>query len=62
MAALVDVQILKVNENKHCVKFAYKHPEKKTDLGNSNEIIKHFMSIRNAESLRMFCDTTFDEQ
>ena len=57
-----DIQVLKVNDNKSCVKFSYKDPVKKVDLNTSPDIINHFMSIRNEESLRMFCDTTYDEQ
>ncbi len=59
----VSIEILKVNDNKHCVKFTYKDPATKVDLnGNTNpEIIKHFLSIRDEENLRIFCDTTFDE-
>lgn len=59
----VSIQILKVNDNKHCVKFTYKDPVTKVDLnGNKNpEIIKHFWQLRDAEELRIFCDTTYDE-
>jgi len=59
----VSVQILKVNDNKHCVKFTYKDPQSKVILnGNTNpEIIQHFWQLRNADELRIFCDTTFDE-
>lgn len=57
----VDVQVLKVNDNKHCVKFSYKDPEKKLDLQASPDLVRHFMGIRDSKELRMFCDTTFDE-
>lgn len=59
----VSVQILQVSENKHCVKFTYKDPKTKSDLnGNTNpEIIRHFLSIRDCENLKIFVDTTFDE-
>ena len=59
----VSVQILKVSDNKHCVKFTYKDPKTKSDLdGNTSpEIIKHFLSIRDSEELKIFVDTTFDE-
>ena len=56
------ITVLKVNDNKSCVKFSYKDPATKVDLNTSPDIINHFMSIRNEESLRMFCDTTYDEQ
>lgn len=54
--------MLRVNDDKSCVKFSYRDPETKVDLSSSNDIISHFMGIRNAEELRMFCDTTYDEQ
>lgn len=44
----VDIEILKVDDNKHCVKFSYKDPATKVDLGKSRDIIQHFMSIRDA--------------
>lgn len=58
----VDIQILKVNDSKCCVKFSYKDPSSKGYLNEQSEAISHFMSVRDAPSLRMFCDTTFDEQ
>lgn len=57
----VDIQILKVNDHKYCVKFAYKDPVTKLDLQASPDLVRHFMSIRDSTELRMFCDTTFDE-
>ena len=54
---------MKVNENKWCVKFAYKDPQKKVDINiNDNPaVFNHFRSIRDDESLKMFNDTTYDE-
>lgn len=57
----VDVQVLKVNENKSCVKFTYKDPTQKVDVRKTQDIINHFLSFRNADKLRMFVDTTFEE-
>ena len=57
----VDVQVLKVNDHKSCVKFSYKDPNTKLDLPASPDLVRHFMQIRDSKELRMFCDTTFDE-
>lgn len=58
----VDIQILSVSENKSCVKFSYKDSSTKVDVSNNRDIINHFMGIRDAEELRMFCDSTFEEE
>ncbi len=57
----VVISILKVNENKNCVKFAYTDPTTKADLNKMHTIVQHFIKIRDAEPLRIFCDTTFEE-
>ena len=57
----VDIQILKVDDNKHCVKFSYKDPQTKIGVSNNLDILNHFKSIRDDETLRMFCDTTYEE-
>lgn len=57
----VRIEVLSVNERKNCVKFSYRDPVTKVDCPRP-EAIRHFMSIRDAESLRMFCDTTFDDE
>ena len=57
----VDIQILHVSDNKHCVKFSYKDPATKVDISNNPDIINHFMSIRDNTALAMFNDTTYDE-
>lgn len=55
----VDIQVLKVNENKNCVKFSYRDLATKLDISGA-QTIRHFLSIRDCEELRMFCDTTFE--
>jgi len=45
----------------HCVKFTYKNPSTKFEI-RGNEVIEHFMLIRDHEKLRMFNDTTYEEQ
>ena len=57
----VRIEVLNVNERKNCVKFSYRDPVNKLDCPRP-EAIRHFMSIRDAEDLRMFCDTTFDDE
>lgn len=57
----VDIQVLRVNDYKCCAKFSYKDPSTKIDVNEQSEAISHFMSVRDAPSLRMFCDTTFNE-
>lgn len=57
----VDIQVLSVDDHKNCVKFSYRDVNSKQDV-SSNAAIQHFMSIRDAPALRMFCDTTFDAQ
>ena len=59
--AKVDVQILKVDENKHCVRFTYKHAETNRDINKARPVIQHFISVRDSAKLRMFNDITFDE-
>lgn len=61
MDVLVDIQILRVNEQKSCVKFTYKDPQTKKDINKKPELLNHFVSIRDCEKLSMFNDTTFDE-
>lgn len=55
----VDIQVLQVSEDKHCVKFSYRNPTNKRDISGP-AAIKHFISFRDSEQLRMFCDTTFE--
>ena len=55
----VNIQVLKVNDDKHCVKFSYRDPATKRDISGP-DAIKHFMSLRDCTELRMFCDTTFE--
>lgn len=59
----MDIQILKVNDNKSCVKFSYKDPQTKVDINiNDNAaVFNHFRNIRDDDKLRMFNDTTYDE-
>lgn len=59
----VDIQVLRVNEGKCAVKFTYKDPspEAKTHLRQTPDVVNHYLSIRNAEPLKIFCDTTFEE-
>lgn len=54
--------MLKVSDNKSCVKFSYVDPTSKVDLNKSSEVIQHFLSFRDAEQLRMFVDTTYEGQ
>ena len=58
----VGIEVLKVDDNKHCVKFSYKDPATRLNLSTSRDIIQHFMAIRDAQELGFFCDTTFDEE
>lgn len=53
-------EVLHVSEHKNCVKFSYRDPVTKLDI-TGTQAIQHFMSIRDAENLRMFCDTTYDD-
>jgi hypothetical protein len=56
----VVAEVLSVNQHKNCVKFSYRDPVTKVDVTGA-QAIQHFMSIRDAENLRMFCDTTYDD-
>merc|ERR1711990_1105200 len=56
----VDIQCLKVNEHKNAVKFSYRDAETKRDV-SSNAAVNHYISMRDAEALRIFNDTTYDE-
>lgn len=56
------IAVLEVDEHKHCVKFSYCDPENGYDLPKSSEVNAHFKKLRDDESIRMFNDTTFDEQ
>ena len=59
----MDIQILKLESGKHCVKFSYKDPETKVDvtINDNSAIYSHFKSLRDDERLKMFNDTTYDE-
>lgn len=57
----VDIQVLRVSEGKCAVKFTYKDPQSKNHLRQTPDIVNHYLGIRNAEPLKMFCDTTFEE-
>jgi hypothetical protein len=57
----VVIQVLSVGENKNCVKFKYTDPQTKADMNKVNTVVEHFIRIRDALKLRMFCDTTFEE-
>jgi len=53
--------VLRVDENKCCVKFSYRDPTTKKDLPKSSDVNQHFKMMRDDDSLRMFNDATFDE-
>lgn len=57
----VAVQVLRVDDQKNCVKFSYRDPASKKDVRKTPDIIEHFLSFRNAPELIMFVDTTFEE-
>ena len=61
--ARVSVELLSVSDRKHCVKFTYLDPEKKTELSAKfrNGATSHFISY-STDVLKSFNDTTFDEQ
>jgi len=59
----VDIQILRLENSKCCVKFAYRDPETKVDvtINDNPAIYSHFKGLRDNEGLKMFNDTTYDE-
>merc|ERR1712060_48432 len=53
-------QSVKVNDHKSAVKFSYRDTETKRDV-HSNSSMNHYIEMRDAEPLKIFNDTTFDE-
>lgn len=56
----VDVQVLRVNEEKCAVKFTYRNAETKRDV-KGNSTVNHFLSISNCDGLKNYNDATFEE-
>lgn len=56
----VQIEVLTVSDSKNCTKFNFRDPATKVDINNA-AVIQHFMEVRDASELRMFCDTTFEE-
>lgn len=56
----VQIEVLRVSDSKNCTKFNFRDPATKVDI-NSAASIQHFMEVRDAQELRMFCDMTFED-
>lgn len=58
----VSVQVLKVNEYKHCVKFTYLNPDRKSEVTGrfKNGTIAHFLSY-STNLVKIFNNTTYAE-
>lgn len=56
----VVVQVYEISASKRCVSFIYRDPATKVEL-TQNEMISHFLNVRNSEEIKPFCDTTYDE-
>jgi len=54
--------VLRVEDNKCCVKFSYRDLTSKLDLAKASDVNQHFKSLRDHMDLRVFNDATFDEQ
>lgn len=59
-AVQVAIRVLWVDEGKSCVEFSYNDAETKSAIMRTDKII-HFLSYRDADILKAFCDATFHE-
>lgn len=57
----VTVQVLAVSQGKSCVLFSYNDAESKSAIVRTDKTV-HFLSLRDVEGLKAFCDATFAEQ
>lgn len=55
----VAIEVLRVSDQKHCVKFSYRSIASKRDVTNVSAI-NHFINFRSIPTLKMFCDATYD--
>lgn len=59
----VAVEVLKVSDHKHSIKFSYRNPdERKTEVMGElkNAAIRHFLSF-STDSVKIFNNTTYTE-
>lgn len=59
-AVQVAIRVLRVDQGKSCVEFSYNDAETKSAIVRTDRVI-HFLSYRDADILKPFCDATFHE-
>jgi len=57
----VHMEMLRVSDSTCCAKFGYRDPLIQADLYD-HDTVKHFLSVRGNDNLRVFCDATFEAE